>query len=110
MTSHRFYCVLDNAQRYRTYVLALVQGEQEEIQYYTLKEGETLLEADPPSMNLVKPKWNGTSWEESATPEEILEWEEAHPKPPVSTAPTLEERVADLEEALVTAVYGGEGV
>ena len=103
----KFYCVLDTQQNYKTYVLALVKDGVEEIQYYTLREGESLLETDPPAQSFLKPRWNGEGWEESASQEEIQQWQDQNP-PPAPAGPSLEDRVSDLEEAFAAAQYGGE--
>ena len=47
--------------------------------YYTLKPNEILVLDDvETALSLLKPRWNGTQWTETASPEEI---EAAHPQP-----------------------------
>ncbi|MFV0497503.1 MAG: hypothetical protein ACK5L0_04920 [Candidatus Fimivivens sp.] len=63
--------------------------EQLTIQHYTLNEGETLVDAAPPTYRpyagaegLINPRWDGsTAWAEAATVEDIAEWDAAHPAP-----------------------------
>ena len=85
--TYKHYCVIDAQNRYKTLVLVINEpdetGElQEKVQYYTLLEGERLIDAAPPVMRpyigadgFIKPAWNGSAWIESATSEEITEWE-----------------------------------
>ena len=92
--TYKHYCVTDAQNRYKTLVLVINEpdetGElQEKVQYYTLLEGERLIDAAPPVMRpyigadgFIKPAWNGSAWIESATSEEITEWETEHPTPP----------------------------
>ena len=106
--TYKHYCVIDAQNRYKTLVLVINEpdetGEiQERVQYYTLLEGERLIDAAPPVMRLyigadgfIKPAWNGSAWIESATSEEITEWETEHPAPP-SPTPSREDRgLADI--------------
>lgn len=98
------YCVVDAENRYKTLVLASKENGQEQIQHYNLAEGERLLDAPAPG-NLCKPKWNGTTWEESATTEEIEIWKKENfgheaEVPPVNPGPTMSERVASLESQM----------
>lgn len=44
-----------------------------------------------------KPKWNGTTWIEGATQEEIDELTKPQPAPP-----TVEQRLAELENTILT--------
>ena len=107
MVDYKFYCVLDEQKNYKTYVLALIKNGVEEIQSYTLQDGEILLEIQPPAQTLVKAHWNGESWQEAATEEEIQEWLEQQPPMLEPSGPSLEERISDLEEAVAMAIYGG---
>ena len=50
----------------------------------------------------IKPAWNGSAWIESATSEEITEWEAEHPAPP-PTPPSESERIASLETQMTAA-------
>jgi len=81
-------------------------GEQPTIQHYTLKEGESLIDAAPPTyrpsagaVGLVNPRWDGSAWVEAATTEEITAWESDHPAPEPpgpSTVDVLGAQVAQL--------------
>lgn len=106
--TYKHYCVTDAQNRYKTLVLAVNESDesgdaQEKIQYYTLLEGERLIDVAPPVMRpyigangFIKPAWNGSAWIESATSEEITEWETEHPAPP-SPTPSREDRgLADI--------------
>ena len=106
--TYKHYCVTDAQNRYKTLVLVINEpdetGElQEKVQYYTLLEGERLIDVAPPVMRpyigangFIKPAWNGSAWIESATSEEITEWETEHPAPP-SPTPSREDRgLADI--------------
>ena len=66
----------------------------EEVQNYTLKVGEQLVDAQPPVMwthagstGFISPVWDGSQWAETATADEITAWEQAHPAPEVVPAP-----------------------
>ena len=66
----------------------------EEVQNYTLKVGEQLVDAQPPVMRqhagstgFISPIWDGSDWQETATADEIAAWEQAHPAPEVVPAP-----------------------
>ncbi len=64
----------------------VVVTDENKILYYSLKEGETVIEAPSPQWKgfgddptgLIKAKWNieTETWEECATEEEIAQWEE----------------------------------
>lgn len=111
---YKHYCIIDAQNRYKTLVLVINEpdetGElQEKVQYYTLLEGERLIDAAPPVMRpyigadgFIKPAWNGSAWIESATSEEITEWETEHPAPP-PTPPAESERIASLETQMTAA-------
>lgn len=111
---YKHCCVIDAQNRYKTLVLVVNEpdetGElQEIVQYYTLSEGERLIDAAPPVMRphagadgFIKPAWNSPAWIESATSEEIEAWEAEHPAP--SPAPPSEsERIASLETQMTDA-------
>ena len=51
----------------------------------------------PQPLPFYKPKWNGAEWVEGATQEEINELTK-----PQQTQPTLEQRIADLEDTILT--------
>ena len=91
-------CVIDANNKYKTFVEVNVDGTPK---YYTMQEGETMIDAKPPVMRVnasadgfVNPTWNGTEWMETATEEEISAWEEEHPAPSISDSePTQLDRV-----------------
>ena len=106
--TYKHYCVTDAQNRYKTLVLVINEpdetGEiQERVQYYTLLEGERLIDAAPPAIRpyagadgFIKPVWKGSKWMESAANEEIAAWEAEHPAPP-SPTPSREDRgLADI--------------
>ena len=106
--TYKHYCIIDAQNRYKTLVLVINEpdetGEiQERVQYYTLLEGERLIDAAPPAIRpyagadgFIKPVWKGSKWMESATNEEIAAWEAEHPAPP-SPTPSREDRgLADI--------------
>lgn len=111
---YKHSCVIDAQNLYKTFVLVLLveneEGQQEEqIQHYTIQEGQQLVDTAPPALRphagaagLVTPKWdtNTSSWVEAATAEEISAWETEHPDP---NAKTLEELRADKEAELSKA-------
>ncbi|MFQ9126749.1 MAG: hypothetical protein ACLR4Z_08145 [Butyricicoccaceae bacterium] len=64
------------------------------MQNYTLKDGEQLVDASPPSMRqhagsteFISPIWDGSDWQETATADEIAAWEQEHPAPEIKPAP-----------------------
>ncbi len=94
----------------------VVVTEEGKILYYTLQDGESILEAPTPqwkgfgddTTGLIKAKWNTDTetWEECATVEEIAEWEEKKAQfltenplitPEESTEDMLIEMVVDLQ-------------
>ena len=112
---YKHSCVIDAQNLYKTFVLVLLveneeHQQEEQIQYYTLQEGEQLLDTAPPAMRpyagaagFVSPKWDTSTsaWVEAATEKEIADWEAEHPAPELPDPPQpsgdLEQRVADLE-------------
>jgi hypothetical protein len=50
----------------------------------------------PPEAGFVLPRWNGATWVEGGTPPD-----------PVTPEPTLEERTAALEAAMLDLILGG---
>lgn len=105
---YKHCCVIDSQGHYLDFVLVLLVpqesgGNREEIQYYELHAGESLVETNVPDSRLLKPRWNGTAWEETAASAEIAAWEQAHPTPPVPAPSELEqlrEQVARLQVQL----------
>ena len=111
---YKHSCVVDADKRYQTLVLVLLEPDQEtgqvreNIQYYTLGKGETLVDTAPPTMRpyagaegLVSPRWSEDThtWEEAATATEIAVWEAEHPAPEPVAPPVddLADRVSTLE-------------
>lgn len=92
---YKHSCVIDAQNLYKTFVLVLLaeneEGQQEEkIQYYTLQDGEQLVDTAPPVMRpyagatgFVSPRWDTdtAAWIEAASEEEIADWEAEHPAP-----------------------------
>ncbi len=93
--AYKHCCVIDSEGAYIEFVLVKleVDGEGQEIavpQYYTMREGERLVEAAPPAMRpyagaggFIHPKWDmdTSAWVEAALEEEISAWEADHPVP-----------------------------
>lgn len=106
--NYAHYCVIDAQNAYKMFVLVLLEqdgtGMQKEvIQYYTLSEGERLIDAAPPVIRpyagadgFIKPVWEGSEWMESATNEEIAAWEAEHPAPPSPTPSREQQGLADI--------------
>lgn len=78
------------------YPVEFVLVVDNEIQHYTLKDGERLVDTPPP-FDLVKPKWNGIMWRESATAGEIQ-----------TTLPTLDELKARKKAEIANARWQAE--
>lgn len=103
MKSEKHCSVIDAEGRHVTYVLVKIRDKPledggtervEEVQNYTLKDGEQLVDASPPSMRqhagstgFISPIWDGSQWAETATADEIAAWEQAHPAPEIKPAP-----------------------
>ena len=97
--STKQFCVIDAACKYITNVFVI----DNEIQYYAIKDGESLIDAVPPiykqydgDVGFIDPVWdsNTSAWVEGATEEETAAWEENHPAPIISDSePTQLDRV-----------------
>lgn len=103
MKTEKHCSVIDAEGRHVTYVLVKIRDkpledggteQSEEVQNYTLKDGEQLVDAQPPVMRthagstgFLSPIWGGSDWQETATADEIAAWEQAHPAPEVKPAP-----------------------
>lgn len=111
MDGYKYATVVNSNGEYQTRVLILSIEDtdtgvvSEQIQYYELKDGETLIEAQPPVMRpyagadgFITPHWNfeDSIWEEVATEAEISDWETEHPEPERFITP--EEKIASLEQ------------
>ena len=110
---YKYGCVIDANRVYKTLVKVLLgdDGEQE-IESYTLKDGERVIDTYRPNpcpykgaAGYIKPQWDAdtSTWIEAATEEEIAAWEAEHPDP---NAKTLEEekveRIAQSKDDLDT--------
>lgn len=119
--NYKHSCVVDADGAYKTFVLVLLEQNKEgetieNVQGYTLTEGEQLIDTAPPAMRqhagtsgFITPKWDsGTSaWTEGATAEQIAAWEAEHPAPEEPEDPTppigdLVQRVTTLEATSAT--------
>ena len=103
MKNEKHCSVVDAEGKHVTYVLVKIRDkpledgtteQMEEIQNYTLKDGEQLVDAQPPIMRthagstgFLSPVWDGSQWAETAAADEIAAWEQAHPAPEVVPAP-----------------------
>ena len=103
MKTEKHCSVIDAVGRHVTYVLVKIRDKPledggteqvEEIQNYTLKDGEQLVDAQPPVMRqhagstgFISPIWGGSDWQETATADEIAAWEQEHPAPEVKPSP-----------------------
>lgn len=113
-------CVVDAESNYKTFVLVLVEQDQEtgqdreSVQHYTLQAGETLVNAAPPAMRphagavgFVRPQWDmdTSQWTEGATAAEIAAWETEHPACDLRQNPTDAEQLrADVD--FIAAMMG----
>ena len=103
MNYEKHCSVIDAEGRRVTYVLVKIRDKPledggteqiEEVQNYTLKDGEQLIDAQPPimrqhagSVGYIAPVWGGSDWQETAAADEIAAWEQAHPAPEIKPAP-----------------------
>lgn len=103
MNKEKHCSVVDAEGKHVTYVLVKIRDKPledgtteqvEEIQNYTLKDGEQLVDAQPPVMRahassagFLSPVWDGSQWTETAAADEIKSWEKEHPAPEVVPAP-----------------------
>lgn len=108
MTSYKYSCVINTAGYYQMFVLVLLpENEGPQIQEYTMKSGESLVDAAPPTMRpyagaagFVSPKRDGSTWVESATAEEIAAWEAAHPGKVLTVSDVQDQRIAESKTKL----------
>ena len=103
MNNEKHCSVIDAEGKHVTYVLVKIRDKPledggtervEEVQNYTLKVGERLVDAQPPVMRthagstgFISPVWDGSRWAETAAADEIAAWEKAHPAPEIKPAP-----------------------
>lgn len=103
MKTEKHCSVVDAVGRHVTYVLVKIRDKPledggteqvEEVQNYTLKDGEQLVDASPPVMRqhagstgFISPIWDGSQWAETAAADEIAAWEQEHPAPEIKPAP-----------------------
>lgn len=103
MNNEKHCSVIDAEGRHVTYVLVKIRDKPledgstervEEVQNYTLKDGEQLVDTQPPVMRqhagstgFLSPVWGGSDWRETATADEIAAWEKKHPAPEIKPAP-----------------------
>ena len=103
MNNEKHCSVIDAEGRHVTYVLVKIRDKPledggtervEEVQNYTLKDGEQLIDAQPPVMRthaggtgFISPVWDGSQWAETAAADEIAAWEQEHPAPEVVPIP-----------------------
>ena len=102
MKTEKHCSVIDAVGRHVTYVLVKIREpledggteQVEEVQNYTLKDGEQLVDASPPVMRqhagstgFISPVWDGSQWAETAAADEIAAWEKEHPAPEVKPTP-----------------------
>lgn len=103
MKTEKHCSVIDAVGRHVTYVLVKIRDKPledggteqiEEVQNYTLKDGEQLVDAQPPVMRqhagstgFISPIWDGSDWQETATADEIAAWEQEHPAPEIKPTP-----------------------
>lgn len=103
MKTEKHCSVIDAVGRHVTYVLVKIRDKPledggtervEEVQNYTLKDGEQLVDASPPVMRqhagstgFISPIWDGSQWAETAAADEIAAWEKEHPAPEIKPAP-----------------------
>ena len=103
MNNEKHCSVVDAEGKHVTYVLVKIRDKPledggteqvEEVQNYTLKDGEQLIDAQPPimrqhagSVGYIAPVWGGSDWQETAAADEIAAWEKEHPAPEVQPAP-----------------------
>ena len=111
MNNEKHCSVIDAEGRHVTYVLVKIRDKPledggtervEEVQNYTLKNGEQLVDAQPPVMRqhagstgFVSPIWDDSQWSETAAADEIAAWEQEHPAPEVVPTPKTN---AELEQ------------
>ena len=118
MKTEKHCSVIDAEGRHVTYVLVKIRDKPledggtervEEVQNYTLKDGEQLVDASPPVMRqhagstgFISPVWDGSQWAETAAADEIAAWEKEHPAPEIVPAP-MSNAELEAENKLIKA-------
>ena len=116
-------CVVDADGFYKIFVTVQTENGADEktietVLGYKLKEGEQLLDAQPPltkahagGAGFVKPRWDedATAWVEGATAEELSAWEAEHPDP-VSLDEKRAAKHAEISAASEAAIKAGMDV
>ena len=113
-TGYHYACVIKDGKYHEFVIVNEFDDGTEEVYAYTLQEGETLIEAMPPTRKIhaesdgfVIPAWDGSKWVEGATAEEIAQFEAENPAPvQVEPEPTEAEQMrADIEYlAIMTGI------
>ena len=104
ITGYHYACVIKDGKYHEFVIVNEFSDGTEEVYAYTLQDGETLITTKPPTKKIhaesdgfIAPVWNGSEWVESATDEEIAQWEAENPKP-VEPEPTESEQMrADID-------------
>lgn len=121
--NYKHSCVVDADGVYQTFVLVLLEQNEEgetteNVQGYTLAEGEQLIDTVPPAMRqhagtagFITPKWDSDTgaWTEGATAEEIAAWEAEHPDP-VPLEDKRAAKTAEMSAACNAAITAGMDV
>lgn len=72
--NYKHCCIIDKEKDYKEFVLVV----NNEIQGYVLQSNEQLIDAPFPGGH-VRPKWEGGTWQETATEDEIVAAKAARP-------------------------------
>lgn len=111
---YKRHCVVDAQKYYITVVLKHIEPDEsgkviEIIDNYALKEGEYLIDANPPGNSFARPWWNGNEWAEGGTEREVAAWEASKIQELIivnkdTDTPTLDERIASIESAMLATL------
>lgn len=110
--NYKFCCVIDSSGLYKEFVVVFIENDVETVQHYEMQEGESLIDCNcaplfkvhADSNGFIKPKWNGTEWEEGATETEVAEWNKLHPAPDPEPEPEPE---PDMWDEMAAAIAEG---
>ena len=107
---YHYACVIKDGKYHEFVLVNEFDDGTEEVYAYTLQDGETLVNAKPPTMKIhansdgfIAPIWNGVEWVEGATEEEIAQFEAENPAPE-PPGPTETELLQDEVTALQLAL------